>query len=180
MPRQINSEIDAAAAALLIATEKANASMMAFSGWLVGGVGGTIALLFSNLEKLNQMVQSEFLKASLALLLVALLLSTITRLMSSMVSAALESNEKSLQLADEIRATGKNFNVDLFTSEFLRGLFPLQRWFANKSMNKAKQGDAAAAARALAKISQAQAMLVLIEVGIVVISGALLIIGMRT
>lgn len=163
----------------MIAAEKANASLMVFSGWLVGGIGAALALLFSNIEKVAQMVDIDFIKPALALLLVALLISTISRLMSSMVSAGIESNEKSLLLAEEIRSTGAAFDANVFMSEFARALFPIQRWFANQSMYKAKQGDTVAAARGIAKLSQAQAMLVFFEVLLVVVAGSLLLAGVR-
>jgi hypothetical protein len=177
--REIKSEKDAAAEALMIAAEKANSSLMVFSGWLVGGIGATLALLFSNLEKVFEIVDVNFVKLALALLLVALLISTISRLMSSMISAGIESNEKSLLLAAEIAATGAEFKIDIFMSEFARGLFPFQRWWVRKSMSKAKQGDTAATARSIAKLSQAQAMLVFFEVLLVVLAGGLLLVGIR-
>jgi len=170
VPRKITNEKDAAAEALMIAAEKANASLMVFSGWLVGGIGAAVALLFSNIENVAQMVDTVFIKPALALLLLALLISTVSRLMSSMVSAGIESNEKSLLLAEEIRSTGTTFDVNVFMSEFARGLFPIQRWFANRSMSKAMRGDTAAVARGIAKLSQAQAMLVLFEVLLVVVA----------
>lgn len=79
----------------------------------------------------------------------------------------------------QITDSGRPFDVNIFVTEFERGLFPYQRWLTKKSLAKAKAGDSVASARMIAKLSQVQAMLVLTETLLVIVAAGVLVAGMR-
>jgi hypothetical protein len=51
-------------------------------------------------------------------------------------------------------------DVELFMTEYERGLIPPILWIARSSLSKAKTGDVVAGARMIAKLSQLQTLLV--------------------
>lgn len=106
----------------------------------MAGIGAAFSLLIANIEKVSQFISLAYVRFAMLLLLVGLVASVIARFLSAMVSAALGGYEAGTALGKEITESGKPFDLDLFLKEFERGLFPLQRWFARKSIEKAKSG----------------------------------------
>jgi hypothetical protein len=178
----MNQPIDARTAAglsLVAAASKVNEALSSFSGWLMAGIGVAFSLLLANVEKVSDFVFASHIRYALLLLLVCLVISVFARLLSALVSSALGSHEAGAVLAKEIASSGQPFDVSLYIAEFERGLFPFQRWLARKTLEKAKSGDSVAGARLISKLSQVQAMLVLLEASLVIVAAGILVCGLK-
>lgn len=173
------NEHDAASQSLVAAAREVNKSLRSFSEWLIAGVGVAFSLLIANVEKVSQFICASYVRTALLLLLVGLVISVMARLLSAMVSASLGSFKVGNALAKKITDSGRPFDVNVFITEFERGLFPYQRWLTKKSLTKAKAGDSVASARMIAKLSQVQAMLVLAEALLVIVAAGVLVAGLR-
>jgi hypothetical protein len=169
----------AAALSLVAAASKVNEALSSFSGWLMAGIGAAFSLLLANVEKVSEFILASHIRYALLLLLVCLVISVFAKLLSALVSSALGSHEAGEVLAKEIASSGQIFDVNLYITEFERGLFPYQRWMARKTLDKAKAGDSVASARLIAKLSQVQAMLVLLEASLVIVAAGTLVCGLK-
>jgi uncharacterized membrane protein len=170
---------DVATQSLLNAAKMTNQSLGSFSSWLIAGVGTAFSLLFANLDKVNRFVDFSYVRTALLLLVLSLIFSVLTRLISTIVSSALGAHEASAAFMSQFLASGKKLDLDVFIIEFQRGLFPYQRWIARRSMKKARDGDQVAGARLIAKLSQVQALLMLIEVSLSVAAATALVVGLK-
>ncbi len=156
---------DIAIAGLVVSASKVNESLGSFSSWLIAGVGAAFSLLLANFEAIAGFVCVSHIRAALMLLVFGLVISILARLLSAMVSSALGSHDASTALVKTLIDSGEKFDLEIFITEFERGLFPYQRWFTRHTMEKARAGDIVASARLIAKLSQVQAMLVFAEAG---------------
>lgn len=170
---------DMAIAGLVVAASKVNESLGSFSSWLIAGVGAAFSLLLANFESATRFVCVSHVRAALVLLVVGLVVSILARLLSAMVSSALGSHEASTMFVKKLIDAGEEFDLDIFITEFERGLFPYQRCVARISMAKARAGDVVASARLIAKLSQVQALLVLGEAAISISAAATLVAGLK-
>lgn len=178
----MTQSIDARTAAglsLVAAASKVNEALSSFSGWLMAGIGVAFSLLLANAEKVSDFILGSHIRYALLLLLVCLVISVFARLLSALVSSALGGHEAGTILAKEIVSSGQPFDVNLYITEFERGLFPFQRWLARQTLDKAKSGDSVAGARLIAKLSQVQAMLVLFEASLVIVAAGILVCGLK-
>lgn len=170
---------DMAIAALVVAASKVNESLGSFSGWLIAGVGAVFSLLLASFEAVSRFVCISHVRTALLLLVFGLVVSILARLLSAMVSSALGSHEAGTALGKGLIDAGEKFDLDIFITEFERGLFPYQRWVARRSMAKARSGDVVASARFVAKLSQVQALLVLGEAAFTIAAAATLVAGLK-
>lgn len=170
---------DMAIAGLVVAASKVNESLGAFSGWLIAGVGVAFSLLLANFEAVSRFVCVSHVRTALLLLVFGLVVSILARLLSAMVSSALGSHDASTAFVKKLLDTGEKFDLDIFITEFERGLFPYQRWVARFTMAKARAGDVVASARLIAKLSQVQALLVLGEAAFSIAAAATLVAGLK-
>jgi hypothetical protein len=170
---------DMAISGLVVAASKVNESLGAFSGWLIAGVGAAFSLLLANYETVSRFVCASHVRIALLLLVLGLVISILARLLSAMVSSAIGSHEASTALVKNLLDKNESFDLDIFISEFERGLFPYQRWMARKTMTKARAGDVVAGARMIAKLSQSQALLVLCEAIVSISAAATLVAGLK-
>jgi len=170
---------DAASQSLIVAASKVNESLGSFSGWLVAGVGAAFSLLLANFETVTRFICISNVRNALVLLVIGLVVAVLARLLAAMVSSALGSYEAGSTLGKNLQESGKQLDVNIYISEFERGLFPYQRWVARRTMMKVKAGDTVATARMIAKMSQVQALLVLAETLISIIAACFLVAGLK-
>lgn len=170
---------DMAIAGLVVAASKVNESLGSFSGWLIAGVGAAFSLLLANFEAVSRFVYVSHVRTALLLLVFGLVISILARLLSAMVSSALGSHEAGTVFVKKLLDAGEKFDLDIFITEFERGLFPYQRWVARFTMAKARAGDVVASARLIAKLSQVQALFVLGEAAFSIAAAATLVAGLK-
>ena len=178
-PQEIKNAQDMAISGLIIAASKVNDSLGSFSGWLVAGVGAAFSLLLASYEVVSRFVCTSHIRTALLLLVFGLIISILARLLAAMVSSAIGSHEASTAQVAHLIEAGETFDIDVFTTEFQRGLFPYQRWLTKRAMAKARSGDFVAGARLIAKLSQVQALLVLIETALAIGAAATLVSGLK-
>ena len=154
------NEKTAAQQTLLAATRRVDEALPAFSTWLLGGLGAAFTLVVANIEKVSRFIEITHIRFGLIIFLISLGVAVLATYISTIVKAALGAQEDGEALGKQIVASPGRFDVSLFISEYERGLLPPIRWIARSSMNKAKSGDTVAGARMIAKLSQAQALLV--------------------
>ncbi|WP_137936568.1 hypothetical protein [Chitinivorax sp. B] len=170
-------EVTVAANALHAATKRANESIATLNGWLMVATGAAFSLVISNVEKISPSLSLKCLKLAMALLLGSLLLGLLAKLLIGMVSAGIGSQEDGQALAAQLQEGQEPFDVDVFISEFSRGLFPPYRWIAAWSMQRSKSGDIAAGQRYIAKLSQSTAVIVLLQAVVIISAGGVAVAG---
>jgi hypothetical protein len=165
---------------LVTAAKKSNESLESFSGWLIVGVGTAFSLLLANFETVSRFVCVSYVRNALLCLVLGLVVSILARLLSAMVASAIGSHEASTAFVKQFVNTDETVDLDVFITEFERGLFPYQRWVARRSMEKARSGDTVAGARMIAKLSQVQTLFVLSEAALTIAAAAILVAGLNT
>jgi hypothetical protein len=169
-------EREAAGSALLAATRRANESISSFNGWLMAASGAVFSLAIGNADRVAKSVQLQDLKNGAILLLVSLAVGLLAKLVTGMVSAGLGSAEDGKVIGASL-SSGAQVDIDVFMSEFAKGLFPPYSWLAMRAMDKAKAGDISAPMRSMAKLSQCSALLVLLQAALVVSAGCVVVHG---
>jgi hypothetical protein len=139
----------------------------------------TFSLLLANFETVTGFVCVAHVQYALSWLIAGLGASILARLLSAIVSSALGSHKAGNALVKKLQATGENFDLDVFVTEFERGYFPLQRRMIQCSIKKVRAGDVVAGARLIAMLSQLQALLVLIVTVLTILASATLVAGLK-
>lgn len=173
------AERTAASQALLAATRRATESLSSFSGWLMAGFGAAFSLIIANVETVSKFVSLPHLKCALLLFLASLVIAVVVRLFGAMVGAGVASHEDGESIGIKLGASGEPFDISLFIAEFQRGLLPPYRWIAARSMARARSGDTAAGARTIAKLSQLQALLVLLQAAVAIAAAVTFVLGLQ-
>jgi hypothetical protein len=154
-----------------------NKSMNEFSGWLMAGVGAAFSLLIANLDKIGDFVALLNVKRSLLLLLLSLFFGIIARFLAAMVSASAQAGSVASSITEAMLAQGKMIDLPTFLTEYSRGMPPWARWLSRRMMEKVRGGDLAAASRMVARISQVQTVLVLIQACLVLAAASVIFLG---
>jgi hypothetical protein len=168
-----------AAHALIAATRRVSESLSSFSGWLMAGFGGAFSLIVANVQTVSKFISLAHIRCALLLFLMGLVVAVLARLLGNMTVAAVASHDDGEALAKKIRESGNSFDTEVFAEEFQRGLFPWQRWLVKKSFKKARSGDVVAGARMIAKLSQVQAMLVLLHAVLAIGAAFVITLGLK-
>lgn len=145
---------------LLAATRRVSDGLPTFSSWLLAGLGAAFSLVVANIEKVSTFIEITHIRFGLIVFLLSLVVAVVATYLSTIVKVALGAHEDGEALGKRLAASPGPIDIDLFLSEFERGLLPPIRWLARSSMKKAKSGDIVAGARMIAKLSQVQALLV--------------------
>ena len=169
----------AAQHALLAATRRVSGALPTFSKWLLAGFGAAFTLIVANIDTISKFVGVSHIRFGLLLFLVSLCLAIVSTYLGTIVNAAIAAQEDGEALGQRIIESEQPFNLELFTSEYERGLFPPMRWVAHSAMAKAKSGDVVAGARMIAKLSQVQALLVVAQGILAVFAAGALAVGLK-
>jgi hypothetical protein len=164
-------EREAAGSALLAATRRANESLSQFNGWLMAASGAAFSLAVGNAERIAKSVPLQNVKVGAILLLCSLAVGLLAKLVTGMVAAGIGSAEDGKAIGSALPSSGQP-DINVFMSEFTKGLFPPYRWLAVYSMNRAKLGDISAPMRFIAQLSQCSALMVFLQAALVVAAGA--------
>lgn len=174
MADETNFEAKLASEALMAATRRATESMATFSGWLMAASGAAFSLVVVNLEKMQKSITTPSLKVALGLAIGSLAVGTFVKLLTAMITAGTASLEDGQKFAEKLGALDRPLDLDAFSNESQRGMLITHRWVVRRSIAKAKAGDIAAPARFLSKLSQASALLTLLQaLGIIAAGGVI-------
>jgi len=175
----LNSRL-AAQQTLLSATRRVSDALPSFSTWLLGGFGAAFSLVVANIENVSKFIEISHIRFGLIVFLISLAVAVLATYLSTVVKAALGAQEDGEALGKLFAATEGGIDAQLFMTEYKRGLLPPIRWMAQSSLKKAEAGDVVAGARLIAKLSQLQALLVVIQSILALIAIGVLAFGIKT
>lgn len=151
-----------------------------FCSWLLLGVGGAYALIFSSFESLEYLISSSSLQVSLLLLLVAIVLGVFQRWLAAIVAASVATSAKAEQIGKDLAERNLEVDFKVIFREVERGTYFPAKLMARCSFKKALDGDFAASGRIAAAIAQIQSLLAFVLVGFVVAAIAVTVFGLKT
>lgn len=162
-PPQQPPERVAAGRALTVVSGHASRGMSHLSVWLTVGVGAAFALVVTNLDVVTRFIHLGDVRISLLIFLGSILVGGLARLLGVMVESGVQSAAEGNKIGEELANMHSDFDMQKFGQEFKRGCIPPYTWIVQWSLDRAFSGDAAAGARYTSKMSQFQAVLVLIQ-----------------
>ena len=172
-------ERTAAQVALLTATRSVNEALPTFSTWLMTGFGAAFALILANIDKVSLFIDIRYIRCAVLLYLLSVVIAVITNYLSIVIKAGLAAHSESELLIKRLKVNTEKFDIELFMSEYKRGLFPPISWIAQNSFNKAKNGDKLVSVLLIARISQIQTFLVFTQGLLAVTAAIILASGMK-
>lgn len=160
MPNLVEKQL--AGRLLVLTSKEVTDSISNFSTWLLAGYGAAFSLLAAQIGKSPQTLPAHSLRWAMGLLLAAFLLAIVVRFLFAQVAASARAYEGVPAL---MKSAGPdaNLDIDVFVSEYARGLPPGLRNLARRQMAKSKAGDIAAGARLIARLSQISVALTLVQ-----------------
>jgi hypothetical protein len=172
-------ERTAAQVALLGATRSVSEALPTFSTWLMAGFGAAFALILANIDKVSLLIDIRHIRFAVLLFLASVVIAVLSNYLSVVVKAGLSAQVEGELLARRLKANVQPFDIEYFSTEYKRGLFPPISWIAHSAMEKAKRGDIVASARMVAKISQIQTFLVVAQGLLAVVAASAIAFGMK-
>lgn len=163
---------------LSLGAHRSSESLDHFSGWLLAALGAALALLLANIDSVSRHLSVRSLRLALILFLCTLLVGVVGRLVHSIVGAsarvATEAEPMGSQLAEmQIQVNFKTVFQEMEEATF----WPMCKVVAT-AYAKVEQGDYAAGGRLLARLTQIQGGLVLLELALATAAGFVLAHGL--
>ena len=178
-PEAPMNELIAAKQTHLAATRRVSEALPQFSTWLLGGLAAAFALIIANVETVSKFIAITHIRFGLLVFLASLALAVIVTYLSTIVRAGLAAQDDGESLARKIATSSAKLDINLYMKEYERGLLPPVRWIAHSAMKKTKAGDVVAGARMIAKLSQLQALLVVLQGVLAVLAISALACGLK-
>lgn len=163
---------------LLAVARRMNDTLPVFSTWLLGGFGAAFSIFLGHMDAAATYISRTSIRVGLGLFLISLAISVIATYLSTVVKVALIAHDDGESIGAKAAAQG-TFDLKSYAAEYERGLLPPIRWLARRQMTKALRGDIAAGARLVAKLSQLQSMLVILQSLVAVIAIFAMVIGIK-
>lgn len=181
-PPPITPEQDLAAIGLRVAAANVSKALLEYEKWLVAGYGAALALTLPKADDLLRVFDGAHVVWAAALLGFALLLSVFVLFFGAQVVASAGTAEEAEKLLPallaKVKAARRPFDFDVFHKEQLRGLWWPGSWGAKYGFRHARSGDYGASARLIAKLSQLQTYLLILQVVLGLAAGAALATGL--
>jgi ABC-type multidrug transport system fused ATPase/permease subunit len=178
-PMRFRTEQEAASDILLHGAAIATPLLSNFSAWLMAGLSAAFTLFFSNIASVTKYVYSFNIRWSLILFTVSLLAGLLARFLSVSVTSSLISNDVFGKRVKETVDSANSFVFPAFFRLLFSGMLLPYRCIASRTLDAVKRGDLMASARFTAKTSQAQALLVLVQIAFATASVIVLACGIK-
>lgn len=178
-PIESIDELTAAQLALLGATRSVSEALPTFSTWLMAGFGAAFALILANIDNVSQFIDIRHIRLAILLFLVSVVVAVFSNYLAVVVKAGLAAQAEGERLVKRLKSNSGPFDIELFSTEYKRGLFPPISWITQAAMERAKRGDTVASARMIAKISQVQVLLVVAQGMLAVVAAGAVAFGMK-
>ena len=171
-------EYAAAEHALEAAAGAITANLSTFAGWLMAASGAAFSLLLSNIDKLTPHVELRSFRWALVWFAVSLLAGLLSRWLANSVVSTLAVMASIKARAAE---TGpiQGFNPLAFTQLLAQAFLPGYRCLAWRGYRRAKLPNAPTPLQSSVRLSQAQSLLVLLQVVFVFVSIVVLAHGVK-
>lgn len=179
--KPVTVEQQLAVLSLSAGASQASKSVSEFEKWLVAGYAAVFVLALPKFAELSALFDSRNLKAALALLAIALVLSVFVLFMGAQVAAASAVGDELRKSAPALGAmlNGRPLDLDALFAEQRRGLWWPGSWGAKWGSARVLEGDHVAPGRMLAKLSQAQVYLVMLQVLLGLAAAGVCVAGLR-
>lgn len=164
-----------ASQALILATNRASASLDTFSGWLAAGFGAALALFIANLDTVSKFVHLGNIKCASFLFLASAFLAAVDKLLAAFIAAGTAAATEGAALGKDIAERGVVLDIPKFFSEVTRALFWPLSALARSNFKKTGAGDFASPSRLYTKAAQIQALVVIVQ-AVLSLSAALIIV----
>jgi hypothetical protein len=178
-PLRFRAEQQLANDVLLQGTAIVTPLLAQLSAWLMAGLGAAFALFLTNIHSVAEYVYPYNIRWALIWFVVSLLLGLIARLLSVSVMSGLNSNAVFAKQLGATFSSTERFSFPAFTHFFFSGLLLPYRCVANRTLNAATRGDLMVSAKLTAKTSQAQALLITLQIAFTVTSILILATGIK-
>jgi hypothetical protein len=148
---------------LVVAAQKVSASLDSFSGWLAAGFGAALALFIANLDTVSEFIAAGSIRHAAVLFLISAVLAVFEKLLAAFVAAGTAAGIEGAVLGKDIAEREIDLDITTFFAETKRALYWPGSLFASRAFAKAQAGDFAGPGRMYVKISQLQALTVIIQ-----------------
>jgi hypothetical protein len=152
------TESDLAKQALISNTRAVIKSMPGLSAWVLGGFGIGLGLFLAHIDVVSKFIYVTHVRFALVVFLFSVAAAVMANFLSTVIRSSLAVTDDLDAYVKEHQPSG--LNLELFLTEYRRGLFPHVAWMTDKAMQKARAGDKLFGARLVAKMSQIQGLLV--------------------
>jgi hypothetical protein len=142
-----------------------------FATWLLAGFGAAVGLLLTSHDAAN-FVSASAIRIGSELFVAALIVTLIEKYLAVIAIGGSKAAADAKELMEKFMKDRREsdlpitFEFETFKAEILRALFFPVKWVAVRQMTGFSRCDFNGSARLLAKISQAQGALMLVEVGL--------------
>lgn len=164
-PSTVEQEL--ALATLLASAASVSKSILEFEKWLVAGYAAIFVTAIPKYSELGAAIGLTSLWVALAMLAVALVVSVPVLVIGAQLNAAAGVLEELRKLAPPLlEGAGRPLDLAAFQAEQMRGLWWPASAAAGWSARRQAEGDWVAPGRMLAKLSQAQGYLAMLQIGL--------------
>ncbi|MDA8127576.1 MAG: hypothetical protein M0Z73_02590 [Betaproteobacteria bacterium] len=148
---------------LTIMAGRTTESLTTFSSWLIGSFAAILGLLLSKIDTVTTLLPAACIGLSIKIFLIAVSLHVLQRYLGAIVSGS----EAASKEAESAAPAGVTLDFSRVVNEIERSIFWPARIFLRWTNKKILAGDFAAPGRLVVKLTQAQAFLVLGQMGFV-------------
>lgn len=163
-PLRFRDEQQLANDMLLQSSAIATPLLAQFSAWLMLGLGASFTLFLTNIDSVAKYVWPYNIRWALIWFVASLLLGLFARLLSVSVMSGLNSNAILAKRLENAFSTSRRVSFPALIHFLFSGFLLPYKCVANRALNAAKEGDLMVSAKLTAKTSQAQALLVLLQI----------------
>jgi hypothetical protein len=164
-----------AADVLALAATKVSTGADQFANWLLAGIAAALALLVSNLEKVQPFIEVSAIRTAARWFMVAFIVGVFEKLLALWISSAAGGFIEARQIGKE----SQKIDLSVYFEESKKAFFRPIRWIPNRNFDRILKGDVVAASRAFVKISHIQAALAIVEAVFVFVSLWTIVAGLR-
>jgi|SRR5690348_6541728 hypothetical protein len=168
----------AAGQLLIVAAQKVSASFDSFSGWLLAGFGAALALFIANLDAISDHIDSYSIRYAAGLFLASAVLAVLQKLLAMFVAGGTAAGVAGAAMGKDLADRGIDLDVATFFEETKKALYWPGTIFASRAFKKAQSGDFAGPGRMYVKISQFQALIVVIQASLSLAAAAVVVCGL--
>lgn len=168
----------AAGQLLITAAQKVSSFLDSFSGWLLAGFGAALAFFIANLDTVSGYIDFNSIKCAAVLFLISAVLAVFEKLLASFIAAGTAAGIAGAAFGKDLAERGIELDVTTFFAETKRALYWPGSLFASRAFTKARAGDFAGPGRMYVKLSQLQALVVIIQAALSLAAAAVIVSGL--
>lgn len=154
-------------------------SMSQFAAWLLLGFSASFTLILANIATVSNFVETASIKSAVLVFLVSLLVAVVQRWIAASIMSGHKSGDAGAAIDAELNAQGIILNQSTVLSELEKASYYPAKWLIKIQFKKFREGDLTVGGRQQLKMSQIQALLMLVQVLLAAASIAILMFGLK-